>query len=280
MNKMFAAIMVFIGYISFSHAALPLEQLLYKGMAVPFYGDAASAGQQQLLDAVKRSNLAERMASMTNLNMRLKHNIGVGFESCGSINAFFSPQRRAVVICTEFVEMVVKLATNDKEVMGKMSRESFVKAIDGLIWGIYFHELAHALITTNGIPITGREEDVADQFAVWFSLNFMDLSRTPILMPTIWFWRELGKGRNIPAMNQDELRHFMSDEHSLNEQRVYNMACWAYGTNSALGNAAAKYAGLPEQRAQRCASEYETADRGMMMHFKKYLKVKPLSGRW
>ena len=100
-----------------------------------------------------------------------------------------------------------------------------------------------------------------------------------ILLPTIWFWRELGKGRNIPAMNQDELRQFMSDEHSLDEQRIFNMACWAYGTNSASGNAAAKYAGLPEKRAQRCASEYETTASGMMVHFKKYLRVKPLLTR-
>ncbi len=280
MTKVFGAILVLLSFIQVSHAALPLEQLLYKGMAIPFYGNADNAGQQQLLDAVRRSNLAERMASMTNSTMRLKNNIGVGFESCGTVNAFFSPQRRAVVICTEFVEMVVKLAANDKETMGKMSRDQFAKVIDGLFWGIYFHELAHALIATNSIPITGREEDVADQFAVWFALNFVDLGKTPILMPTIWFWRELGKGRNIPAMNQDELRHFMSDEHSLDEQRIYNMACWAYGTNSAPGNAAARYAGLPEQRAQRCAGEYQTTERGMMMHFKKYLKVRPLSGRW
>lgn len=280
MKKMFVAVMALVGHTSFSHAALPLEQFLYKGTAVPFYGTASNVDQQHLLDAVKRSNLAERMASMTNTTMRLKNNIGVGFESCGAVNAFFSPKRRAVVICTEFVEMVVKLAANDKETMGKMTRDQFSKVIDGLFWGIYFHELAHALIATNSIPITGREEDVADQFAAWFALNFVDLNRTPIIMPTIWFWRELGKGRNIPAMSQDELRHFMSDEHSLDEQRIYNMACWAYGTNSAPGNAAASYAGLPEQRAQRCAGEYETTERGMMMHFKKYLKVKPLSGRW
>ncbi|NCY10198.1 MAG: hypothetical protein EBX38_07420, partial [Actinobacteria bacterium] len=40
--------------------------------------------------------------------------------------------------------------------------------------GIYLHELAHALIDINQINITGREEDVADQFAVYFSMKYLE----------------------------------------------------------------------------------------------------------
>ncbi|MES2190174.1 MAG: DUF4344 domain-containing metallopeptidase [Pseudomonadota bacterium] len=279
MNKILFVVLLVGTYCLKSHAALPFEQLLYKGRAIPFYGTSQDATQQQLLDAVKRSNLSERMAGMTTAALHLKSDIGVGFESCGSVNAFYSRQRHAVVICSELIETIAKLAGADQEVMGKLPREQFAKVIDGLIWGIYFHELGHALIDTNRISTTGREEDVADQFAVWFALNYVDLSTQPILMPTIWFWREMSKARSLPTMSQDQLRHFLSDEHSLDEQRIYNLACWAYGSNTPAGNGAARFARLPEQRAQRCAGEYASVDRGMMSHFRKFLKIRPLVGR-
>jgi len=263
-----------------ARAAIPFEQLLYKGRAVPFYSDTSNPEQQKHLDGIKGAHLAERMASLVNGSLMLKSDIGVGFESCGKINAFFSPQRRAIIICSEFIEMMAKTAQDDKDFMMKLPREQFEKGIDGLIWGIFFHELAHAIIHTNKVPVTGREEDVADQFAVWYAVNFVNNNQTPVFMPTIWFWSRLAKERNIPAMTEQERRSFMSNEHSLDEQRIYNMACWALGTGSEAGNKAAKYAGLPNERAQRCPSEYAQADMGMRSHFKKYFRVKPLSGTW
>lgn len=263
-----------------AHAAIPLEQLLYKGRAVPFYNDSNNPEQQKYIDGIKDAHLAERMASLVSGSLMMKSDIGVGFESCGQVNAFFNPQRRAIVICSEFVEMMAKTAHNDKDFMMKLPRDQFGKVIDGLIWGIFFHELAHAIIHTNKVPVTGREEDVADQFAVWYAVNFVDLNQNPIVMPTIWFWSRLARERDIPSMTVQERRSFMSNEHSLDEQRIYNMACWVLGTGSAGGAKTAQFAGLPNERAQRCHGEYAQVDMGMKSHFKKYFKVKPLRGAW
>lgn len=263
-----------------ARAAVPFEQLLYKGKAVPFYKDSANPAQQKLIETIKRGQLAERMAFVVNANLRMKGDIGVGFESCGQVNAFFNPQRQAVVICSEFVEMVIKTAYNDKDFMMRLPREQFAKIIDGLFWGVYFHELAHAIIHTNNVPVTGREEDVADQFAVWFAVNFVDLSQTPVVMPTIWLWSRMAKERSIPTMTEDERKSFLSNEHSLDEQRIYNMACWVLGTGSEGGAKTARFAGLPDARAQRCVGEYAQVDKGMRNHFKKYFKSKPLRGSW
>ncbi len=260
--------------------AIPFEQLLYKGRAVPFYNNSTNPEQQKYIDGIKGAHLAERMATLVSSSLMMKSDIGVGFESCGQINAFFSPQRRAIVVCSEFIEMMAKTAHNDKDFMSKLSRDQFGKILDGLVWGIFLHELAHAIIHTNKVAVTGKEEDVADQFAVWYAVNFVDINQNPIIMPTIWFWSRLAKARDIPAMTEQERRSFMSNEHSLDEQRIYNMACWVMGTGSAGGAKTAKYAGLPNERAQRCPSEYAQVDLGMKSHFKKYFKVKPLRGAW
>lgn len=106
-----------------AHAALPFEQLLYKGKAVPFYNDSINPDQQKYIDAVRSSDLAERMSSLVSNSLRLKSNIGIGFESCGRINAFFNPQRRVIVICSEFIDMIAKTAFNDKSFMMKLPKE-------------------------------------------------------------------------------------------------------------------------------------------------------------
>jgi hypothetical protein len=263
-----------------ANATVPFEHLLYKGQATPFYNDSTDSEQQKYISGIKGSKLAERMASLVTGSLRMKSDIGIGFESCGRVNAFFSPQRRAIVICSEFIEMILITARNDKDFMMTLPREQFGKAMDGLIAGIFFHELAHAIIHTNNVPVTGREEDVADQFAVWFAVNFVNLNQNPVIMPTIWFWSRLAKERDIPSMTQQERRNFMSNEHSLDEQRIYNMACWVLGTGSEGGAKTASFAGLPNERAQRCRGEYAQVDRGMKSHFKKYFKMSPLRGTW
>ena len=52
------------------------------------------------------------------------------------------------------------------------------------------------------------------------------------------------------------------DEHSLDEQRYFNIVCWVYGSapekyQSLLG----REWGLPRERAERCAGEYDRMSR-------------------
>ena len=170
-------------------------------------------------------------------------------------------------------------AAGDRELMS-LPRERFARVVDGVMWSVFLHELAHAVIAVNGVPVTGREEDVADQFAVWFGLNFVDLNQTPLINPTIWFWSRLAKERDLPSMSEEGRRMLMSDEHSLSEQRVYNVGCWALGFGSEAGARSAQLAGVTQERAQRCPNEYAQMDSGMRSQFLRFFKVRPLSGRW
>ncbi len=100
------------------------------------------------------------------------------------------------------------------------------------------------------------------------------------MFPQIWFWSRLASERSIPTMTDQQLRSFMSDEHSLDEQRIYNMACWFMGTGSEDGIKTAEMSGLSADRTQRCPGEYSRLDQGMKSQFKKYFKARPLRGTW
>ena len=257
---------------AFALGPIPFEELLYKGRAVPFYGDTKTPQQAQILEAIKKSKLAERMAQLTQGTTRLRKDLGVGFESCGNPNAFFDPKRSTIVFCVEMIELMMAQARTDTEVAMKWNREEFARTIDGAIWGIFFHELGHAVIGINRVAITGREEDVADQFAVYYAVNFVEPRNVSVVLPTIWFFNRLAKSSTIASSNQDEIKRLMADEHSLSEQRIYNLACWALGSNSKRGAFAANFVGLPKERGARCPEEYAKLDYGIKSRFKKYFK--------
>jgi hypothetical protein len=255
-------------------SAVPFEELLYKGQAAPFYGDAKGERQQQLMEVVKKTQLAERMARLVNGTVRLRTNLNVGFASCGRANAFFDPQRSAVVVCVEMLELMVNLARSDPEMMSA-GKAAFSSVIDGAVWGIFFHELGHAIIGVNRVPITGREEDVADQFALYFASNFIEPQNVPVVQPTIWLFSQMAKRVDVASADQDTIKRLMSNEHSLDQVRIYNLACWALGANASRGYVSAQYVGLPQDRANRCSGEFTTLDRGIKKQFQKFLKIRP-----
>jgi hypothetical protein len=85
----------------------------------------------------------------------------------------------------------------------------------------------------------------------------------------------MAKRLDVTSADQATIKRLMSNEHSLDEQRIYNLACWALGANSSRGYASAQYVGLPPDRANRCRGEFATLDRGVRKQFQKFLKVRP-----
>jgi hypothetical protein len=61
-----------------AQARIPFDERLYTGAATPFYGPATDSELQPVLGAVKRAQLAERMATMVNTSLRLRTNLGFG----------------------------------------------------------------------------------------------------------------------------------------------------------------------------------------------------------
>lgn len=270
--KIFVSLLLMLGLHAFAMAgSIPTVELLWSGKAFPFYGEASQDRQQNLLAIVRHEQMAERMAAVAS-GFRLRQNIGVGFASCGEPNAGFHPQKQAIVICTEFLELIVQEMRADPNLVAQFDPAHQGAWLRGVIWGVYFHELAHALISINRVPIAGREEDVADQFSLWYSVNFVNLTKQPIVTPMVWFWGALAKKRDFTGMSSEAIQQVLANEHSLDDQRTYNIACWALGANPEMGGRTAQFAGLPESRAARCPGEYATLNAAMRNQFVKYIR--------
>lgn len=128
-------------------------ELLWKGNATSYYGESGNSRQAEILQLMRDSKMAERMA-MVAQGFRLRSDIAVGFESCGKANAYFNPSRQTIVMCSEYFELVLDAINADAELRSKFSGPQLNGWLKGIIWSTYFHELAHALIHVNRVGIT------------------------------------------------------------------------------------------------------------------------------
>ena len=117
------------------------------------------------------------------------------------------------------------------------------------------HEMGHLLISELQLPVLGREEDAADQlgFMGLFLLydQQADADFYARLLDVADYWRleaerTRGSAEQIPLW----------DSHSLDEQRFFNIACLAYGSDPQRLEWIVASTGLPEERALYCDQEY------------------------
>lgn len=191
-------------------------------------------------DDVRGAQRLETVVQRLNAAYPLPQNVSVSFEECGQPNAFYNPSEGAVSFCYEMMDYMTR-------VLGEqVGPERLAEAVEGAYRFIMLHEVGHALTHQLDLPITGREEDVADQFA------------------TLALIRQGDKGAQsaidgvLALQGQSEFGDSdYAGEHSLGPQRLYNVACWVFGSDPD------KYiglvddeGGLPVARARRCPGEF------------------------
>jgi hypothetical protein len=192
---------------------------------------------------VADEKLMQHAVDTINSLVVLPRDLLVLFNECGKANAFYSPPLGRITMCSE---MIALLDTVQSQI--STSPEQAKERIRGAFYFIFFHEFGHALVHELDLPTTGREEDVVDQFATLLLLeNGADGAEAA--MNGALFFLGLGEANKGPIA--------YSDEHSLEQQRFYNIACWLYGANPfERVNLVAKGI-LPAERAARCGNEYQ-----------------------
>ena len=118
-----------------------------------------------------------------------------------------------------------------------------------------YHELGHALLDVYDITFSGKEENVADQFAsYYFSFTYEDdpenIIGQDVMLDTAWnYWK-------ISEQYPDLLPTDFADTHGLNKQRSYDALCYAYGAYPNDTEFLFNEGYLPENRAIWCEEEF------------------------
>jgi hypothetical protein len=176
--------------------------------------------------------------------LRLPERLTVKLDECdGVANAWY--EERTVTVCYEYIGDLIRNAPAEATSDGTRPED----AILGPTMEVFLHEVSHAIFDLLKIPILGREEDAADQFAAFLLLQ---LSRGEVRRAIA------GTGyillREASTYSPD-LRRF-ADTHGSPAQRFYNLICLAYGADPVLFADVVEKDVLPKSRAEECAEEY------------------------
>jgi len=191
-------------------------------------------------DLVKNDGTFDRFAEFLNGKLKEPLDITFHFTSCDSPNAYYKGSTKELIVCYQLMEYLAN--SYSEEVQSFSNADELVLAT---LKYTVIHELGHALVDELDIPITGREEDAVDQLAIAFLAEHH--AEDAIFASAIFFKIRTEEIKNFPIW----------DKHPMDEQRFYNILCWAYGKDPETYEKAISVGELPEGRAKYCDNEYE-----------------------
>ncbi|MGI9418559.1 MAG: DUF4344 domain-containing metallopeptidase [Geminicoccaceae bacterium] len=120
-----------------------------------------------------------------------------------------------------------------------------------------YHELGHALIDMLNLPVIGREEDAVDGFAaVTMIPDTPDALRDALIVAVADGWH----AQSLLTGDDGEKPYW--DEHALDEQRYFAIVCLMVGSDQNGFFDFALEAGVPEERIETCAYDFERMKNG------------------
>lgn len=207
-------------------------------------------------------DLADSMveiAGSLNEIIALPYDVYLNFDECGEPNAFYNSGVKEITMCYEFImefEQTFKEVSKNQAQVDEMT--------EGAMIVFFFHELGHCLIDVWDLPATGREEDAVDQLAMFVLLDGTPEGERMILSAATFF--AVASSRR----GSEDLAFW--GEHSLDQQRFYDMLCLTYGSNPAENKHLLGKNGLPPNRAERCPTEFKRVDSAWQKLLAPYLK--------
>src|SRR6476660_368289 len=236
-------------------------------VTIAYQDDAILPENRDAIKKIRDSGVFERMADRLTKAVALPHDLQIivtdktpkGIDDPSMIDGrtIFWPAafyKATHDVLTEFLPEV----TATKGAPRAISQENFTADILN-VWANQFilgHEMGHAIIHQLNLPLTGMEEDSADGFATFFTVNDKDTGPNAALGGAVLFDAMGSKRPNLT------LEDFSSD-HPVILQRVYNFLCCVLGSDpQRLQNPLVTDGYLLQGRPMLCRKEWTQPNHG------------------
>ncbi|QES52055.1 hypothetical protein DEJ50_00770 [Streptomyces venezuelae] len=231
---------------------------------------------RQAVDVIRKSRVLERTADWVNASVALPHDLVVKVTDKvppGVTDAVTQPDGRTIYLPPAFLtELRGALADVVKDVKrpalfpaDKYNADDLTALSTQFIFG---HEMGHALQRQLMLPNLGLEEDAADGFASFYTVN--EVGPNPSLAAALLFDAIARKEGKLT------LEGFSSD-HPVTQQRVFHFLCYLDGSDPKKFDGPLVGAGyLPRSRAPLCPQAWAALDYGwwtqLQPHFDRAFK--------
>jgi Putative metallopeptidase len=241
--KAFIALLILIGASLNSQSTAAKTPILRSDRIQISYVPPKKSAHEATFQLLKERQTLEKFKGLLSA-LRLPRTLLLKVEECdGEVNAWYGDD--AVTVCYEYLEDILQNAPKETTPAG-VSRTD---AIMGPTLEVFLHEVGHAVFDYLSVPVLGREEDAADQFAAYVLLQFAESDARRLIYGVAYSY-------NIDASKPSAKKNPFADEHGLPAQRFYNVLCMAYGADSKLFADLVDKGYLPRERAEGCADEY------------------------
>ena len=206
---------------------------------------------------LEKEQYFELQIPFLNETFKLPYDVGVIVTECDEENAWYDPNEKTIVMCYELLhETAWRFANSWDEEGYEWTDEELSYSWVNVIEGVFYHEVGHALIAIYDLPTTGPEESVADQFSAYILLEFpyeddpTNSLGQDAMSDTAWDYQL--RAQEYPNLTESAF----ADTHALDQQRFYDLACWAYGSDPNYNQYMIDYNWIPEHRLVWCEGEY------------------------
>jgi len=212
---------------------------------------------QTVHDLVKERHALENVQKIFS-PFRLSVDMTIKTVGCDGVsNAWYQriDKQPTVSLCYEYLQEIWQS-------MPKEATPAGITPSDALVGQLFFamaHELGHAMFDIFDVPILGRQEDAADQFAAFVMLQFGGERAHRLVMGAAYSYKAYIKDYKQKPNVTLPLAAFSSD-HGSPEERFYNLLCTAYGYDAKIFADLVDQEYLPKTRAKSCLYEYKDLD--------------------
>jgi hypothetical protein len=210
------------------------------------YVSPKNPAHQAIHDQMKQGRALEHLQELLS-PLRLPYPLTLKVAGCdGAMSAWYNDE--VITVCYELLADVLKNAPPRDLPIGVSRADTVI----GPVLAIFLHETGHAVFSMLQIPVLGREEDAADQFAAYVMLRLSKDEARRMILGSAYHHKIQMPGPQVDIPIQS-----FSDEHSLPAQRAFNILCTAYGADKKLFADVVEKDFLPKSRAEICEREYD-----------------------
>ncbi|MCL9775230.1 DUF4344 domain-containing metallopeptidase [Vibrio methylphosphonaticus] len=185
------------------------------------YQPALSSDDKHVQQMLKDSDVNTLVSDLSERYFRFDQPLTVVYG--GDDGPLYDPQQHQVIIPYQFYTDSVKyfLKHDYQKKFGKPAKQG---AMDTMLHTL-LHEIGHAYIADQQIPILGKEEDAVDNFAAVLMINYVNGGSDAVISAADMFSFE---SEDRPQYY--EVSEYIG-EHSFDLQRYFSALCLVYGSD-------------------------------------------------
>ena len=235
---------------------------------IVYRDDAIKPKNQAAAEVIRRSRVLEQLAGWVNGSVALPRDLVVKVTDKvppGVTDAVTQPYGQTIFMTAAFLTQVHEVNEDIVKTVkrpaifpaGKFNADDLTALSTQFIFG---HEMGHALQRQLQLPNLGLEEDAADGFASFYTVN--EVGSDPSIAAALLF--------DEIARQEGELTlEGLASDHPVTQQRVFNFLCLLDGSDPDGFDGPLVGAGyLPETRAPLCPTEWTALNYGWWTQLK------------